>query len=118
MSNKASALKNFTKEDDGKWKCIRGTLIKQKKGTRLYNHFKIHPELLKKGADDQAELNFPVAKQSFNFTSTVENIFGLIEWICLTMKLFSFVDDSLTKRYCSLKPISTKTLKKYMQRMT
>lgn len=48
---------------------------------------------------------------------SVKNLYGWIEWVCVGVKPFAFVDDPLTKLYTNLKPITSKTLKKHMSQL-
>ena len=56
---------------------------------------------------DQQTLRFMHCRKS-------ETVYGWLEWVCMELKPFSFVESSLTRKYSSLDKISVHTLEKYM----
>ena len=93
------------------WRCTCGKTLKRRKGsgwTNLVNHLNAqHP-----GWD------YDKAQQSIDSTgattSKVVTIYSWMEWICVSMKPFTFCTDPLTRKYSKLENISVNTLKKYM----
>ena len=47
-----------------------------------------------------------------------ENIYGWMEWVCMDLKPFAFVENELTRKYSSLEKITVTTLEKYMHLLT
>ena len=109
MPNKSICLRYFTAQDEGGNKCTRGKVLIQRKNsgwTYLFNHMTSrHPEW------DRPENQSKITSLSL---SPSDNLFAWIEWACKGLKLFNFVEDPLTRKYTNLKPITTKTLQKYM----
>ena len=57
-------------------------------------------------------------EKSKKITSKGSNIHCWLNWVCSSLKLFSFVDDVLTREYSILEPISHNSLKNYMELVT
>ena len=53
-----------------------------------------------------------------SFTRTGLNLYGWIDWICVDLLPFSFVEKELTRKYSKLTSISRNTLLKYMEKLT
>lgn len=53
-------------------------------------------------------------KSFLSVNDKTKNIYGWIEWILNENLLFVFVDSDSTKKYTSLKPISSRTLQRYV----
>ena len=47
-----------------------------------------------------------------------ENIYGWIEWVCMGLKPFAFVENDLRRKYSCLEKITITTLENYMQLLT
>ena len=47
-----------------------------------------------------------------------ENIYGWIEWVCMDLKPFAFVENELTRKYSCLEKSTITTLEKYMHLLT
>ncbi len=105
---------NDTKDQ---WKRKCGKILVQKKGSgqsNLVTHIKVqHPEcyespinqnLLKFEFSCNSSVNIPLSR-------SVLNIFGQIEWIYMGLKSFSFVNDSISRKYTNLEPITDSTHK-------
>ncbi|GAB1602785.1 hypothetical protein Ahia01_000558600 [Argonauta hians] len=100
------------------WICSCGKKLRQKKGSgwsNLMNHIKSqHPE----------HTNFMESKYGIfvadNSTrsGTSLNLNGWIEWVCVSLKPFSFIEDPLTRKYTNLGFMSNVTLKKYMNKLS
>ena len=43
-----------------------------------------------------------------------ENLYGWLEWVCINLKPFSFVEDELTRKYTKLGNVSRNKLEKYL----
>ena len=118
---KELCLKYFSVDDATKftWKCQCGAVIIQKKNTgwtNLANHIKSqHGEDPKSVPTGQATISFAKSKR---VTSKGSNIYCWLNWVCSSLKPFSFVDDVLTREYTKLEPISHNSLKKYMELVT
>ena len=115
---KELCLKYFSVDDATKftWKCQCGAVIIQKKNTgwtNLANHIKSqYGEDPKSVPTGQATISFAKSKRA---TSKGSNIYCWLNWVCSSLKPFSFVDDVLTREYTKLEPISHNSLKKYME---
>ena len=83
--------------------------------SNLFQHIKSqHSDYLQ---DAQSTLqSFVVSKPAS--TKKAANIYSSLEWICCGLKLFNFVENELTRKYCNLAPIAVNTLKKYMEIVT
>ena len=118
---KELCLKYFSVDDATKftWKCQCGAVNIQKKNTgwtNLANHIKSqHGEDPKSVPTGQATISFAKSKR---VTSKGSNIYCWLNWVCSSLKPFSFVDDVLTREYTKLEPISHNSLKKYMELVT
>ena len=51
-------------------------------------------------------------------TKKSSNIYGWLNWVCSSLKPFSFVEDELNREYSKLEPISVNSLKKYLGLVT
>ena len=108
------------------WKCVCQKQLSQKTGSgwrNLFSHIKSHhPEWKQSGSVNQNSITtfvgFRSGESSSKVSGPVDNTFGWIEWIVLGMKPFNFVEDPLNCKYSNLKDISTKTVMKYMDRLT
>ena len=121
--NRRISLLYFTEEaaDSGSYKCTCGKRIIQKKGTgwsNLFNHIKAqHPEWKDRANQGMQTLQFP-KKEPISVTSSVENMYGWIDWVVGDLRPFSFVEEERTRRYTNLKPVCSKTLKSKMSLLT
>ena len=105
------------------WKCKCGKKLIQKKGsgwTNLLNHIKSqHPEYSTMKEIKQQSLSsftsIPSTSSSVNCSAL--NVYGWIEWVCVGLKPFSFIEESLTRKYTSLGSMTNLTLKMYMEKL-
>ncbi len=126
FSENERIAKIFFKKCEGSghyWICKCSKKLIQKKGygwSNLIGHIKTqHPEFF----DSKEKLNlldqkFVSACVNNSIGNATTNIFGWIEWVCGDLKPFSFPENALTRKYSSLKGITNKTLKKYIQKLT
>ena len=47
-----------------------------------------------------------------------QNLYGWLDWVCMELKPFEFVESDLTRKYTNLQPICQKTLMKYVHLTT
>merc|ERR1712062_685144 len=102
------SLKYFTPLENDIYKCSCGKILKQKKGTgwtNLMAHIRSQHDVT--GDSKQNTLSFMHSKKT-------ETIHGWIEWICMELKPFAFVESEYTRKYSKLEKISRHTLEKYM----
>ena len=125
MMSARDVVKRYFKQDKGteEWTCTCGKKLKQRHGTgytNLFNHIKSQHKDWDGGASGQKTLdgNVIAISRDKTISDSVENLYSWVEWVCVGMKPFSFVEDELTRKYSSLQPICTKTLKKYMSLLT
>ena len=107
---KALTKKYFTKLENDVYKCHCGKLLKRKDGTgwsNLMQHIRSQHGNDNTSISDQQTLRFMHCRKS-------ETVYGWLEWVCMELKPFSFVESSLTRKYSSLDKISVHTLEKYM----
>lgn len=108
---------------DHVWKCKCGKELTQKKGTgwtNLMNHIKNqHPEYSSLQAAGQQSLTSLLSSRSdlVSVSRSALNIYGWIEWVCVSLKPFSFPEDPLTRKYTNLGCMTNVTLKKYMEKL-
>ena len=94
------------------FKCKCGKILKQKKGTGWSNlmvHIRTQHETTPSGP--QNTLDFMQCKKS-------QTIHDWIEWICMELRPFSFVESEYVKKNVKLEAISKNTLQKYMHLLT
>ena len=122
MANaKQLCLKYFTlhEKETSTWKCSCSKLLVSKRNsgwTNLLRHInKEHGEQIN-SLEGQSTLSF--SKNETKISKTGNNYFSWINWICTDLRPFHFVEEELTREYSKLEPICTKTLKKYMDRVT
>ena len=70
-------------------------------------HIRAQHENQPEAKTSQMTLNFMHCKKS-------ENLYGWLEWVCINLKPFSFVEDELTRKYTKLENVSRNTLEKYL----
>ena len=75
--------------------------------TNLMTHIRAQHENQPEAKTSQMTLNFMHCKKS-------ENLYGWLEWVCINLKPFSFVEDELTRKYTKLANVSRNTLEKYL----
>ena len=64
---------------------------------------------------DQPSLSHPV----YGIVSKkAQNFYGWLDWVCMELKPFEFVESYFTRKYTNLQPICRKTLMKYMHLTT
>ena len=103
------------KDDSSLWKCKCGKSLKQRSGTgwtNLFNHIKADHAGWDQLATAQTTMDTFVCAP--NVPASVTNMRNWLEWICVGLKPFTFVEDPLTRKFTNLAPTSVKTLKKYM----
>jgi hypothetical protein len=111
ISNKDLVLKYFVKQDNGEWKCRCGKTRKQGKG---WNNLLDH--ITRDHGDTVEE-----AKSSANSTITTffrkkeTNVYNWIRWIAQDLLPFAFCENTNTRQFTKLEPISVKTLKLHME---
>ena len=122
---KAIRLRYLTLNDAAKfeYKCKDcNRCIVQKKNsewTTLLNHIKSqHPEYIELCNDNTQSTLRGMFTTGKMVTKKSKNIFSWTNWICCTLKPFSFVEDKLNREYTNLVPISVNALKKYMELLT
>ena len=70
-------------------------------------HIRVQHENQPEAKTSQMTLKFMHCKKS-------ENLYGWLEWVCINLKPFSFVEDELTRKYSKLGNVSRNTLEKYL----
>ena len=126
LNPKAIVTKNFIKVegDEAKWRCTCGKVLTQKVNTgysNLVSHVRNnHPDWLQQQLSAQPTI---IKHTTTSTTKNAKNMYGWLEWVCLEwvcvgLKPFSFVEDEHTKKYTNLAPITVPTLKKYMDKVT
>ena len=88
-------------------------LFKKKQGTgwtNLMTHIRAQHENQPEAKTSQMTLNFMHCKKS-------ENLYGWLEWVCINLKPFSFVEDELTRKYTKLENVSRNTLERILRIM-
>ena len=98
--------------------CGCGKELKKRHGTgwtNLYTHLRVQHDVEKTVHDKQTTLEFFGGKF---INKKANNIFSWLEWICLELRPFSFVESSLTQKYTTLQPISKNTFMKYLGLVT
>ena len=109
---KTICKKYFTPMENDIFKCKCGKILKQKKGTGWSNlmvHIRTQHETTPSGP--QNTLDFMQCKKS-------QTIHDWIEWICMELRPFSFVESEYVKKNVKLEAISKNTLQKYMHLLT
>ena len=109
---KTICKKYFTPMENDIFKCKCGKILKQKKGTcwsNLMVHIRTQHETTPSGP--QNTLDFMQCKKS-------QTIHDWIEWICMELRPFSFVESEYVKKNVKLEAISKNTLQKYMHLLT
>jgi len=123
-STKTFVGKHFVKAEgeENKWKCSCGKELSQKPNTgysNLMTHVRNqHPKWLEEQAVTQPQITRHTTTSITSTTKTAKNVHGWLEWVCIGLKPFSFVEETLTRRYSNLAPITAPTLKKYMEKVT
>ena len=123
--NQAEICKTFFKlleSENDTWLCKCGRKLKQRKGTgwsNLYAHIKVQhqqkSETVANDLPDQPTLSHPI----YGIVSKkAQNLYGWLDWVCMELKPFEFVESDLTRKYTNLQPICRKTLMKYMHLTT
>ena len=111
---KSTCLKYFTKMDNSDmWKGKCGKILKKKQGTG-WSNLTVHIRTQHENStpkSNQGTLDFMHCRKS-------ENIYGWIEWVCMDLKPFAFVENELTRKYSCLEKITITTLEKYMHLLT
>ena len=90
---KALTKKYFTKLENDVYKCHCGKLLKRKDGTgwsNLMQHIRSQHGNDNTSISDQQTLRFMHCRKS-------ETVYGWLEWVCMELKPFSFVESSLTQ---------------------
>lgn len=112
---KTIVLKYFSKCDaPNSWKCSCGKILIQRENTgytNLFNHIKSQHVDYSTESPQPTIDNFAVPKKA-------HHIYSWLEWVCVGMKPFEFVENELTRKYSNLEPISVNTLKKYIVLVT
>ena len=97
------------------------SIVKKKNSgwTNLLNHIKSqHPEYIEL-CNDNTQSTLPgMLTTEKMVTKKGKNNYSSINWICCTLKPFSFVEDKLNRQYTNLEPISVNILKKQMELLT
>ena len=109
---KTICKKYFTPMENDIFKCKCGKILKQKKGTGWSNlmvHIRTQHETTPSGP--QNTLDFMQCKKS-------QTIHDWIEWICMELRPFSFVESEYVKKNVKLEAISKNTLQKCMHLLT
>ena len=122
LTPKEISLKYFTlisgETHHYKFKC--DSVITQGKNTgwsNLFSHGKSHHEEEYNKSSNQSEIHFSQVASS-KITKKGKNVYLWINWICSSLKPFSFVDNELFREYSRLEPICSNSLKKYMELLT
>ena len=121
VKNQAEICKTFFKlleNERDTWLCECGRKLKQRKGTgwsNLYAHIKVQhqqkSETVVNNLHDQPTLSHPI----YGIVSKkAQNLYGWLDWGCMELKPFEFVEKDLTRKYTNLQPICRKALMKYM----
>ena len=101
------------------WLCKCGRKLKQRKGTgwsNLYAHIKVQHQQKSESVvinlPDQPTLSHPI----YGIVSNkAQNLYSWLDWVCMELKPFEFVESDLKRKCTNLQPICRKTLMKYMQ---
>jgi hypothetical protein len=106
------------------WQCVCGVIRRQSGNgyTNLTSHvLKKHPNYAEEIAVSRATGNYHAikdekSKNGINAFIPVDayKYFSWIEWICVDLLPFSFVERELTRKYTKLDKISVESLLKYM----
>lgn len=118
MSHLKSVVMRYFKvgETQDQWSCRCGKSLTQRKGTgwsNLFNHIKSqHPDWKEKEERCQPSIDKSILKSTV--PESVKTMYNWMEWVCMGLKPFNFVEDPLTRKFTSLKPICVKTFKKNM----
>ena len=121
----------FQEVEPDHWKCTCGKILKRKKSsgwTNLINHLNSQHSGWNKASDGRqatletsgfsgishSDASAATSTSILSSSTKATNICSWIEWVCVGLKPFNFVSDSLTRKYTNLEPISVNTLKKYM----
>ena len=105
---KAISLQYFTTNDAAKFEnkckeCNRSIVGKNSGWTSSLNHIKSqHPEYIEL-CNDNTQSTLPgMFTTGKMVTKKSKNIYSWINWICCTLKPFSFVEDKLNREYTNL----------------
>eukprot|EP00474_Spongospora_subterranea_P010852 CRZ11310.1 hypothetical protein [Spongospora subterranea] len=113
VDNKRLVRKYFAEEGDDIWKCLCGKTRKRGKcSSNLLDHI----------SRDHAD-TVDVAKTSDQpittfFRKTDTNLFKWVKWIVKDLLPFNLCEKPNTRLYCKLEPVSIKTLKECMIKIT
>ena len=107
----------------GKFKCRECHKLLQQDVSRGYQTLKVHAQThsnyktqMERYLLSQMEgYKGPMFSYVREVSTKARNIYGWIDFICEKCLPFSVVEDKTYRKYVSLAPISTKTIKKYMK---
>ena len=124
MTENEQLARRFFKSVPGephKWKCTCMKVLAQRNGsgwTNLVNHIKIVHAEPDPTSSSPAITNFLRSpKAPLIFKKTV-NVSGWIDWVCMGLKPFNFIEDSPTRKYTNLGKLPRNTFLKYMDALT
>ena len=111
LSNKQIVDFNFNEKEKNKFRCRCGNERKVGNGYQnLLTHiYTKHPNYLQEIQNQESV---------FKPSDKVTCIYGWLDWIISNVYPFNFCENAVTKKYSSLKPISKKTLMKYLELLT
>ena len=115
LNTKAMVAKHFVKVEgeDSKWACACGKVLVQKVNTgytNLVSHVRTtHPDWLQQQLATQPQITNHTTTRTT--TKNANNMYAWLEWVCVGLKPFSFVEDELTRKYTKLTLITVPTLK-------
>ena len=109
---KDQCLKYFKRQptSDDHWICSCGKVLKQRKNTgwsNLMSHINLQHGDLWKGKENKEPKQTTIEISS----AKAKCVYSWLEWVCMELKPFSFVESELTRKYSLLSPISKKRCK-------
>ncbi|CEG36243.1 Tam3-transposase (Ac family) [Plasmopara halstedii] len=114
ISNKDLVTKYFVKQANGDWKCRCGKARKMGNG---WNNLLDHINRDHSDSVQEARSSANSTVSSF-FRKKETNLFNWIQWVVEDLLPFSFCENSNTRKFTKLEPVTVKTLKLNMSHLS